>query len=635
MAMNAPATTPSASLLSNLEQELARYMPFTQMAPEHRRRFLAAATQAYYAPDERVLGPEDGPAGQLFWIRSGAITGRKGLAELSQGAFEYTAGDLFPVGAVVGGHAVSATYTASEDSFCLCVPAAEVRALAEASPPLAAFLSGRMMQFVELSRRAAQAAYSARAMAEVSLETPLARFARKQPLACAPATPLAEALARMHERRVGSMLVVDEAGGALGILTRHDILSRIALPQVPLATPIAQVMSAPVHTLDVQRSAQDAALLMSQHGVRHVPVTEGGRVVSIVSERDLFAMQKLSLKQVSSTVRAARSVAQLAAAAADIRRFARHLLAQGVQARQTTELVSHLNDVLTETLVALLARQQGVDLQRMCWLAFGSEGRGEQTIATDQDNGLIFDSATPEADRPRWLAFASSVNEALAECGYPLCKGNVMARNPECCLSAGEWRARFAHWVEHGAPQDLLNASIYFDLRGIAGRTDWVAPLAGFIAERAAATPRFLKQLADNALRQRAPLNWRGGIDATSAGGHDWLDLKLQGTALFVDAARLYALARGVRALGTRERFEAVAEALGAQPAESEAWVTGFEVLQMMRLRLQIESEGGASADNPNLLALDTLNDIDRRVLRETLRVARRLQQRITLDYQR
>ena len=117
----------------------------------------------------------------------------------------------------------------------------------------------------------------------------------------------------------------------------------------------------------------------------------------------------------------------------------------------------------------MLARQCGVDMGQACWLAFGSEGRSEQTISTDQDNGLIFVSDDAERDRPAWLAFAREVNEALDACGYPLCKGNVMASNPECCLTQAEWLARFENWIEHGAPEDLLKASIYFDLRPLAG----------------------------------------------------------------------------------------------------------------------------------------------------------------------
>jgi signal-transduction protein with cAMP-binding, CBS, and nucleotidyltransferase domain len=103
--------------------------------------------------------------------------------------------------------------------------------------------------------------------------------------------------------------------------------------------------------------------------------------------------------------------------------------------------------------------------------------------------------------------------------------------------------------------------------------------------------PRFLKQMADNALRLRAPLNWRGALETQNVDGRAMLDLKLHGTALFVDAARLYALAHGLPVLGTRARLEAAGPLMHVAAHESEAWVTGFEFLQMLRLQVQI---GGA-----------------------------------------
>jgi CBS domain-containing protein len=383
-------------------------------------------------------------------------------------------------------------------------------------------------------------------------------------------------------------------------------------------------------------------LLMSRQGVRHVPVTDGGRLVNIVSERDLFALKRLSLKHVSTQIRAADDLPALQAAAGQIRRLAGHLLGQGVQARQITELISHLNDLLTERLVQQVAARHGLDLSRACWLAFGSEGRSEQTVATDQDNGLVFASDDGERDRPAWLAMAQEVNLGLDACGYPLCKGQVMAGNPALCLTVDEWLQRFAGWIEHGAPEDLLAASIYFDLRALAGNAELAQPLREMIQRQASQVPRFLKQLADNALRQRPPINWRGGIAATELDGRQVIDLKLQGTALFVDGARLLALAQGLPDLATRARLAAAAPKLGVAASESEAWVGAFEFLQMLRLQVQLSGAdsgqaGGSAtgAGNPNLIDIGTLNDIHLRMLKESLRLARRLQQRIELDYQR
>ena len=632
--------TPSPSLAANLRSELMRWAPFAQMAPEHVERFAMASTQAYYEPGELVLSPASGSVTQLCLVRRGAVSARQGDDGVAHG---HEPGDLFPVGAALAARPVASTYRAVGDTFCLQLPLASMHALARDSAVFADFLNGRVQQFLALSRRALQGQYAAQTLAEQSLETPLGELVRGAPVGVALTAPIRVALEQMHRRRIGSVLVLDDdSGAALGILTRHDIVGRIALAQRALDTPIAEVMSTPVVTLGLQQTAQDAALAMSRHGIRHVPVADAaGRIVGIVSERDLFALQRLSLKQVSSAIRAAGDPAMLRMVAQDIRRFARNLLGQGVGARQLSELVSHLNDVLTERLVALVAATRGIDLARGAWLAFGSEGRSEQTIATDQDNGIVFDApaADTEAARRTWLAFAREVNDVLDACGYPLCRGNIMASNPDCCLSQREWAARFGAWIEHGAPEDLLNASIYFDLRPLAGATALAAPLREAVTRDSGRNPRFIRQMAENALRNAPALNWHGGIDVRDEAGQSVVDLKLHGTAIYVDAARLYALAHGIGATSTRERLQGAAKALGANAQEGEAWVGGFEFLQMLRLQVQLSRERREAVDasdgNPNLIDVGALNDIDRRVLKESLRVARRLQQRIQMDYLR
>ena len=626
-------TTPSTQLLGNLQLQLTRHAPFAQMRSEHVAEFLASAQEAYFAPGEVLLAPSDGPCQSLICLRQGAVTSRDAEGE-APSAFQYEAGALFPVDALMGARPVRYTYRAQQDVFALVVPAAEVRALAERSAPFADFLARRVWVLLDLSRRALQVSFASQTLAEQSMETPLGELMRGQPFGVEPATPLSQALQAMHERRIGSVLVLTADGQAQGILTRHDILGRVTLKGRSLDTPIADVMTAPVHTLGVTDTAQDAAMLMSRESVRHVPVTDGARVVGIISERDLFALQRLSLKQVSTAIRAARNVDTLVNVAADIRRFATNLLGQGVAARQLTELISHLNDVLTERLVQVIAQDDGVDMRTACWLSFGSEGRSEQTISTDQDNGLVFESDDAAAERPRWLAFARRVNEALDRCGYPLCTGNIMASNPECCLTPVEWRERFSHWIDQGEPEHLLKSSIFFDMRPLAGHLDLAQALGDHVRECAAHVPRFLKQMAANALANRAPLNWHGGIETREVDGHRMVDLKLHGTMMFVDAARLYALANGVGARSTRARFEAVGKALAVPAHESEGWIGAFEYLQMLRLRTQI-AHGKSASGNPNTVAFDTLNDIDRRVLQETYRTARRLQQRIELDWSR
>jgi CBS domain-containing protein len=632
-----PLSQPASSLIEQLRKELSQHAPFDQMTAEHVNLFVTQSQQRYYPASQAVMSPADGAAQHLLYVRRGSVTGTQGLAEISGGAFLYEAGDLFPISAVMGNRAVTASYQATEDCFALALPVAAVHALAVQSAPFADFLNQRIQHFLSLSRKALQAEMASRVLAEQSMETPLGQLIKHAPISCPPTENLRNVLSKMEQKRIGSMVVTDQASQAVGILTRYDILGRVTLPGISLDAPISSVMVSPVRTLDVSDTAQDAALLMSRHAIRHVPITRDGAVVGIVSERDLFAMQRMSLQQLSNALRSAGSVDQLKALAPDIRQFAARLLGQGIQSRQLTALVSHLNDLLTERLLDLLAQQHGLQESQACWIALGSEGREEQTVATDQDNALILQDDTSDADRERWLLLAQEANETLDACGYPLCAGNIMASNSELCLTQSQWQERFAHWIGVGEPEDLLNASIFFDLRGLWGEKALAQQLRSFVTEHAGTKPRFLKLLALNALQRTPPLTWTGAIDTHDDGT---VDLKLRGTAIFVDAARQYALAHGIHETNTRARLAAVGHKLGAKPREYEGWISGFEFLQTLRLRVQIDialgmQEGLGDPDEPNRIDIRRLNTIDRRILKETCRVAQDLQSRMRMDYER
>jgi len=144
-------------------------------------------------------------------------------------------------------------------------------------------------------------------------------------------------------------------------------------------------------------------------------------------------------------------------------------------------------------------------------MALGSEGRFEQTLNTDQDNAIVFavpDGMTADQAREILLPVARRINEALAQCGFPLCKGEIMASNPKWCLSLNEWKRTFGDWIGGGSPEQLLNASIFFDFRALYGAEKLAEELRGWLAHVASDNSRFLHLMAENALRNRPPLAW-------------------------------------------------------------------------------------------------------------------------------
>jgi CBS domain-containing protein len=436
---------------------------------------------------------------------------------------------------------------------------------------------------------------------------PLATAIARAPVSCGASTPVRQVLRRMHDERIGSMVVVDEREAPIGIFTTIDVLGKVAAPQASVDAPIGSVMTPQPVTLEESATLADAATAMARHGIRHVVVTRDGRLAGVVSERDLFALQRVSLRRTSERIHAARCVQDLQGAAEELRKLARHLLAQGVAAEQLTAMVSALNDSLTQRIIALASERHALP-GRWCWLALGSEGRMEQTLVTDQDNALIFFTEEIQAEEARrqFLPFAEEVNRALAACGFPLCNGDVMARNPRWCLSSREWRGVFDDWIRNPGAEALLHASIFFDFRPLAGDARLAGELRHGVLEQTRANRAFLRAMTQNALRSEPPL---GLIRDFAA---DALDLKALGARPFVDAARVLALAQGRPETGTAPRLRAVGE---------QAATDGFHFIQGLRLR------------HGNHVRTERLSVIDRRLLKEAFRLAALLQSRIRMDY--
>ena len=230
------------------------------------------------------------------------------------------------------------------------------------------------------------------------MDRPLSAVVRRAPVTCRPADSIESVLRTMGAEGLGSLIVTGADQEPLGIFTLHDLLSRVALPRKDLADPISSVMSPVRVTLPSTATAYDAALAMVRQGVRHIIVVDQGKVTGIVSEKDLFDIQRLSLRQLSNEIKSAPDVDALAALAKEVRRLAQSRLVEGVSSEQLTLLISSLNDLLTQRVLELEFAGQDLRGIVFCWIALGSEGRLEQTLSTDQDNGLVFE--TPEGISP-------------------------------------------------------------------------------------------------------------------------------------------------------------------------------------------------------------------------------------------
>ena len=468
-----------------------------------------------------------------------------------------------------------------------------------------------------------------------TLALPLRALIRNEPVVCREDQSVREAVAVMHARGVGAVVVVDVDAKPVGIFTERDLVAAVAGGQDDRI--VSDLMTRAPLGLPAHAFAYEAAVIMITNRIRHVLVTDEDRFIGVVSGRDLFSLQRLGLGELNAQIRLAGDVATLENIAAEILKLTRLLVEQGVAAEQLTLYVSVLNDRLCQRVIEVVRKDYQWEQISWCWLGFGSEGRLEQTFSTDQDNGIIFaahDGTEPAAVRARLLPFARAVNEALDTCGFRWCKGNVMASNPALCLSVEEWRAKMGGWLANWEPQALLEASIYFDFRALYGDTTLAAGLREWVLARTPAYPAFLRQMAQNALLARPALGtFRDFVTEDYPNAPHRIDLKLYGVRLFVDTARIYALAQGLPQTNTVERLRAAGPATRMSAQDIEAMIDAFLAIQRLRLRHQA-SQDALEDDTANRIDPDKLNEMDRHTLKGAFRLARRLQQRLALDYQ-
>ncbi len=632
--MNEPTTPPS---IHESEREfLARHAPFSQMREEAFQFLIPRLKLVHFPRDTVIVDRQGGPFPPFHIIRSGHVSSvTAGLDTLPDRVL--APGECFPVGALTAGGQPTRTYRAIEDVSAYQLGVDDFNRLRELSPEFEHFCNAAVTVLAQQSLAELQRHYAQVAADQHSLTRPLSEIVVREPVTCAASTTLRVALQKMRETSVRSIIVVDGADAPIGVFTLNDLRDRVVLQELPLDTPVAQVMTRNPTTLDAAATAAEAMQMMAAGGFHQMIVTDRGRVFGTVAEHDLFTLQRVSLRQIHHAIRSSRTIAALAHVAGDIRNLAQNLLAQGVTAETLTRTISALNDALTREVITRVLQNHDLTNIDWCWMALGSEGRGEQTLATDQDNALIYAAAPGASDgdelraRHELLAFAREVNDALNALGFPLCKGGIMASNPDWCLSEQEWRTRFTQWLTEPTPEALLRANIFFDFRALFGDAKLTDRLSQWLLSRTQDNKLFLRLMIANALQVEPPLGLIRAFVVDSDAEHaGTLDLKSRGTRIFVDAARVFALAQGIAETGTAERLRRAGSQLRVDTRHVDATVEAFHYLQVLRLRTQHRRDAGGT---PNRIDPYALNEIDQRVLKEAFRQARKLQQRLKETY--
>jgi CBS domain-containing protein len=463
---------------------------------------------------------------------------------------------------------------------------------------------------------------------------------------CSAQTSALEIAQVLSGHAVGSVVVMGADAAPLGIVTDRDLRRKVVAEGRDAATTRAtDIMSSPLVSIRPSALAFEAALEMTRRDIRHLAVVEGDRLVGVISMYDFIRSQSLHPVVLAREIVRAPSLDALATLSARITDLTGRLVTEGGSAHDVGQVVSELNDRVVLRVLALAARsleESGRDAPPVayCWLSFGSEARREQTLRTDQDNGLVF-ADPPDGLRESAAAYYAALGEAavrgLVQVGIPPCPGGIMASNPRWCQPLSVWRGYFHRWIVEHTPDHVLGASIHFDLRPVAGASELADALRSVVRQEVPTHPGFLTLLARDVVERRVPLTLLGRIATRRSEPHRGaVDLKGAGTLQLVGAARVHALELGLDETNTVERIR------GAEARQVYTVGEARDVIEsaqhLMRLRLVHQLEQHSRGETPdNFVVPAHLSRADRVLLLEALRTVKwvqaRLRERFATDF--
>lgn len=443
---------------------------------------------------------------------------------------------------------------------------------------------------------------------------PIAAFCQREVVTCLPDDALVDAVEVMRKRNISSIVVTAD-GAPVGIVTDRDLRNKVVSRGVdPNTLSVSEIMSSPLIVIKEDELLFEALYRMSRHGIHRLGVVDAsGRLIGILTDSDILRLQTRSPHKMVRDIEEAESLEDLRVLRVRINELVVHLTGTGVKTPDLVRLIAHLNDQLLLRLIVLLRRDRFADLpQEFAFIVLGSEGRHEQTLATDQDNAIVYADHLSVDQVRRLEEFSQVLIDALIETGVPPCPGGIMAKNPPWRRSLQEWRRELDGWLGNISSENILKGSMFFDLRTLYGDPSLEKALKEHIFDNIRKNEVFLARAALNVQGFRPPLGVFGRIKVEKKGPRQGLvDVKKAGIFAITEGVKVLSLQAGILDGGTRDRISALVAARVLEPGMAADLEASFNYLVFQRLRGQVAAIGRGETPT-NFISLDDLNRMER-----------------------
>lgn len=422
------------------------------------------------------------------------------------------------------------------------------------------------------------------------------------------------------------VLAHDNAHLLQGIVTTNDMSNRVVAAGLPLDTPVEQIMSHSPKTIEADALLLHALATMKQCNLGHIPVIQDHKVTGLLCVQHLMQTQQTQCISLLQQIQHADSIKTLVSYSTHRQQIFQELVEDKMQPDAIGQVMTMLMDATTSRLIELTIDKIGQPPCDFCWIAAGSHARKEIHLLSDQDTALILDNNATKADRFYFKFLAMHVSNGLDACGYPLCSGRFMAVTPKWCQTESIWEAYYQEWVASPEYDNLLNITVFLEIRGVYGNKSFAHHLQQRLFEQIKKNKQFLGVLSNEATKITPPLGIFNNLVLEKSGRHSkTLNIKKFAISLIIDLARIYGLAAGSTESSTEARFKA-ANQQGILSSESYVDILGAYQF-IMQFRFNHQSQLLKSNEMPNNHIIpDQFGNFERKHLKDAFRIISDLQ---------
>jgi signal-transduction protein with cAMP-binding, CBS, and nucleotidyltransferase domain/PAS domain-containing protein len=458
-------------------------------------------------------------------------------------------------------------------------------------------------------------------------------------LSCTLDTPIRQAVVSMSRAKASAILVTAPSGEPVGIVTNRDLLDRVLAANRDTSHPVSAIMSAPLVRIPEHALLFEAARIMQEQGLQHLVVTdEQGGTRGVLASSDILHAQRHAVGLLLTEIERAQSPVELRDCNQKLPYLVRSLLDAGTRMEHITRIMSSVADAITNRLITLAETELGPPPVPYSFLALGSVARGEQTLATDQDNAIIYADVAADqlnAAQAYFLRLGNKVCGGLDQAGYRRCKGETMASNPKWCQPLSRWREYFTDCITAAEPQNLLDVNIFFDFRCIHGDPGHVTDLRRHLEELLQdGKPVFFFHLGQTTLQYKPPRGFFGNIQLESGGEHPAAFNIKSAMVPLVNFARMYALRHHVAETNTLERLARLRDQGILVPSSHNELVQAYTELMQLRLAHQA-AQAARNIPSDNYITLSELTQLEQSLLKKVFADITVFQARLETDFTR